>query len=163
MPEEIQVRAINGSGQSCQQNQIICEESEMAKIAWSDALSVRIDTFDNEHKKLIDIFNRLDAAMAQGKSQHMLAGILAELSSYTETHFRHEEKIMQKHNYAGFAEHKMAHDEFIRQLSQTKSQFESGNVRLGIPVFNFLTAWIKNHIQQMDRRYSEDLINAGVK
>jgi len=135
----------------------------MPKIKWTDELSVKISAFDNEHKKLIDIFNNLCDVMSQGKSKQMLSDILVDLSNYTKTHFLHEEEAMKKHGYSGVAAHKKAHDEFISRLNEVQSQYASGNVRLGIPIFNFLAAWIENHIQKIDRNYSELFINAGMK
>ena len=132
-------------------------------MQWSEELSVKISAFDEEHKRLIAIFNNLSDAMSQGKSQNVLSDILTELSNYTKTHFRREEEAMQKYNYPAFPEHKQAHDEFIRRLSEAQAQHAGGNVRLGIPIFNFLTLWVQNHIKQMDRSYSEFFNNAGLK
>ena len=135
----------------------------MARMEWSDALSVKISTFDNEHKKLIEIFNKLSVSMSQGQGKQVVSDVLAELSNYTKTHFLHEEETMKKYDYPGFAEHKKAHDEFISRLNETQSKHQSGSARLGIPIFTMLTSWITNHIQKVDRNYSEFFIKAGMK
>ena len=135
----------------------------MPKIEWSDALSVKINTFDNEHKKLVDILNRLYDAMSQGQGHKVMADLLIELNNFTKIHFSHEEDIMKKYNYSGFPEQKKAHEEFVSKINETQTQYDSGAISLSLPIFNFLISWIQNHIQKMDRGYSEFLIKQGVK
>ena len=135
----------------------------MPGIEWSEKLSVKISMFDNEHKKLIDIFNRLHEAMSQGQGQNVLAGIMVELSDYTKNHFSHEENVMKKYGYPGLTEQKKAHEEFIGKLTDAQDQYNNGNVSLSIPMMNFLWSWVQNHIKKMDQNYSEFFIQQGVK
>ena len=135
----------------------------MPGIEWSNELSVKISTFDNEHKKLIDMLNRLHEAMSQGQGHKALADILNELSGYTKTHFIHEEEAMKKYNYAGLNKHKEAHDEFISKLTDAQAQYNSDSLSLSIQMFNFLWSWIQNHIKKIDQSYSEFLIQHGMK
>jgi len=135
----------------------------MPGIEWSEKLSVKISIFDDEHKKLIGIFNRLHEAMSQGQGLNVLDNILVELSDYTKTHFSHEEEVMKKYEYPGFTEQKKAHEEFIRKLTDAQDQYNKGNLSLSIPMMNFLWSWVQNHIKKMDQNYSEFLIQHGVK
>ena len=135
----------------------------MQKLEWTDKLSVNISVFDNEHKKLIGIINRLYDAMSQGLGHKAMAGILVELSDYTKTHFEHEEDAMKRHDYPGFAEQKKAHDEFVNKLNDTRTQYENGGITLSIPLFKLLLSWVENHIMKIDQKYSEFFIERGMK
>ena len=135
----------------------------MQKMEWTDKLRVNISVFDNEHKKLIDIINKLCDAMSQGLGHKAMAGILVELSSYTKTHFDHEEDAMKKHGYPGFAEQKREHNEFVHKLNDTQTQYENGGITLSIPLFKFLLSWVENHIVKIDKKYSEFFIERGIK
>ena len=135
----------------------------MPKLEWSDDLSVKISSFDNEHKKLIEILNKLSDAMSQGQGQKVMAGILSELANYTKTHFKHEEDVMEKYAFPGISEQKKQHAEFISKINEMQTQFNSGVMSLSISVFNFIASWVQNHIKKADKNYSDFLIKHGVK
>ena len=135
----------------------------MPIIEWTDELSVKISIFDNEHKKLIAIINKLYDAMSQGQGNKLMNDIIIELHDYTKTHFKHEEEIMQKYDYPNFAEQKRSHDEFVAKLAETQEKYQKGTLVLSVPVLTFLKSWVQNHIMKMDRGYSEFLIGKGVK
>jgi len=135
----------------------------MPRIEWSDKLSVKVNVFDNEHKKLIDMFNRLHDAMSQGQGKDVLAEILVELSDYTKTHFGHEEDAMKKYDYPGLAGHRKAHEEFISKLTDAQVQYNNGSTVLSIPMLDLLWSWVQNHIKKIDQSYSDFFIKHGVK
>jgi len=135
----------------------------MPRLEWSDKLSVKISTFDVEHKKLITLINNLHDAMTRGEGHKMLGDTLASLADYTVQHFKHEEEVMQKYGYPGLAEQKKQHAEFVKKIADTQRDYEKGTAALTISVSTFLTSWIQNHIMKMDAGYSEFLIKAGMK
>jgi len=135
----------------------------MPVMQWTEQLSVKIDSIDNEHKKLIELINKLSDAMSQGKGHNALDAILKELTDYTEFHFHHEEEALKKHNYPGFAAHKKEHEGFVSKIEDTKKKYEEGSITLTIPLIDFLTSWIKEHILKSDFAYSPFLIKAGMK
>jgi hemerythrin len=132
-------------------------------MQWTDELSVKISLFDNEHKKLIAMINKLHEAMSQGQGHNVLDGLLIELVAYTEQHFKDEEDAMKKYSYPGFVAHKKKHDDFTSKIAETKEKYENGTITLSITVLNFLTSWIKEHIMQEDSRYSDFFIRQGMK
>ena len=134
----------------------------MAKIAWSEDLSVGIGKFDNEHKKLVELLNKLNEAMSQGQGQKILSGILSELSTYTKTHFKHEEEAMEMYKYPGITEQKAQHTEFVAKLQEMQAQYNAGTLSLSISVFNFLVSWVQNHIKREDKKYSDFFIKNGL-
>ena len=135
----------------------------MPKIEWTDDLSVNIYKFDNEHKKLVELLNKLNDAMSQGQGQKVLSGILSELSTYTKTHFKNEEDAMEKYNYPGKQQQKTQHAEFINKLQEMQTQYNSGTLSLSISVFNFLVNWVQNHIKREDQKYSEFFVKNGMR
>ena len=135
----------------------------MPKVEWSNELSVNVAVFDNEHKKLVDILNKLYDAMSQGQGQQAMATVLVELADYTKTHFAHEENAMEKYGYPGLTEQKKAHELFVNKLNETQTQYNSGSVTISVNMFNFLFSWIENHIKKMDSGYSEFFNKLGVQ
>ena len=129
----------------------------MPEFKWTNDLSVNVEKFDNDHKKLIDYLNKLYDAMSQGHGQKIVPNMLVSLIQYSKDHFKREEDVLQKHNYPHFEEHKKQHEEFVKKLNDLYEQYNSGSLALSIPMVNFLVSWIQNHIQRTDKKYSDFL------
>ena len=71
----------------------------MKDIVWGDVLSVAVDEIDEDHRKLVNIFNILNHSLAEGESPDYLAAVLEELINCTVWHFSHEERLMLKYGY----------------------------------------------------------------
>jgi len=132
----------------------------MPTIVWSDKLSVKIRRFDNEHKHLIALINDLHNAVSYGEGGMALGRMLSELASCTQDHFEHEEQVMRKYNFPGLDAHREAHQAFVRRVADT---YNKGGIAQAVPLFDFATTWIQDHIMRMDTEYSEFLIKAGAK
>ena len=134
----------------------------MPKFEWSDALSVKVQVLDEEHKGLVDLISKLQEAMAQGQARVLVPDILKELVKYTKTHFKNEESYMLKFNYPDYEQHKKYHDEFIDKVKNLIEDYQKNSLTLSIQIGNFLSSWITNHIQQVDMAYSDFMIKNGL-
>lgn len=127
----------------------------MSLIEWNNSLySVKVDQFDNDHKKLVDIINDLHSAMLKGQGKEKLNEILAELQAYTQYHFDAEEKKMTEVNFPGLQEHKKQHNELVVKLSELIQDYKNGKREVSIETFRFLKEWLFNHIQVVDKQYT---------
>ncbi len=68
-------------------------------ITWDDKYSVGISSIDEEHKKLIDIINKVIDAKQHTDNSIEITEILNEMNNYVLTHFANEETYMIKYNY----------------------------------------------------------------
>jgi hemerythrin len=135
----------------------------MALMAWSDKLSVGVDSIDDQHKKLLSLLNQLHDGMMAGKGKDILGGILKGLVDYTVTHFRYEEQLFARTGYPESEEHKNEHAELVRKVEEIQRQYATtGAKALTIPVMNFLKDWLSLHIVGTDKRYAPHLIAKGV-
>jgi hemerythrin len=134
----------------------------MAFFQWDPSYSVNIKQFDSDHKKLIDLINMLHDAMKTGKAKDVLMSIFSDLESYTKTHFTNEERLMEQHRYPGLVQQRTEHRLFIQRIAEQKSIFEKTNISTAMPIMNFLTDWLKNHILNSDKKYSAFLTQKGV-
>jgi hemerythrin-like metal-binding protein len=135
----------------------------MAKIEWTDALSVHVAAIDTEHKKLINIINKLHDGMSEGKGNKVAADVLSELLAYTVTHFKHEEELMQRYAYPGLETQKKEHAGFVAKITETQKDYQAGKTMISVPILNFLSSWLKNHIMKTDLEYSSFFAAKGVK
>lgn len=135
----------------------------MAYINWNDSLSVKIGTIDNQHKKLIDLLNNFYEGVNSGSGKDKLIMLIQGLKNYTIEHFTAEERIMKLHMYPDFDAHKKQHDEFVAKVEDIYSKFVSGKMVLSLEITGFIKTWISQHIQGTDKRYSNYLIERGVR
>ena len=131
-------------------------------ISWSDRYSVHVAEIDKQHQNLIDLLNELHSAMLAGKGAAALGKTLDGLAHYTVTHFAAEERLMRKHVYPQYQEHKDAHDKLVAQVKELQEQFRSGKAVVSQEVISFLQRWLIGHIMGMDKKYSAHLNAAGV-
>ena len=125
----------------------------MAFVEWSDSLSVGNDTIDGQHKKLIELVNKLHQAMASGHGKEIITGVFDEMIAYTEYHFKTEEKAFDKYGYDRIDEHKEQHREFVEKVGDLKKKYAGGELLITIETLKFLVDWISNHIKKADQLY----------
>jgi len=118
----------------------------MKDLIWSDTLSVQVDEIDADHRRLIDLYHILKSAVEEGITKDYLEALMEELISCTEYHFRHEERLMVKYEYEGFAEHKQEHQELIESAKEFKKEILSGDKQIGTEDIKSLEDWLTGHI-----------------
>ncbi|MDR3590435.1 MAG: bacteriohemerythrin [Negativicutes bacterium] len=133
----------------------------MALIDWSSQFSVAVPDIDEEHKRLVGMLNSLHEAMKVGKGKQRLLELFEELYQYSKYHFAHEERLMKKCGFAGYAEHKKEHDAFVLRASELREQVTKHNAQLTTQTLTFLRDWVVNHIGAMDKKYSAVLASSG--
>jgi hemerythrin len=129
-------------------------------VVWSKILSVGVDEIDEDHRKLLNIFNILTHAVIDGESPEYLAAVLEELINCTAWHFSHEERLMLKYYFDGAQDHKAAHEDLImaaRELQQTILQAEQPVAEEHLV---FLERWLTEHILTADQRLGAYLAQA---
>lgn len=134
----------------------------MALMEWSPAFSVKIRKFDDQHKKLVELVNQLHDAMKAGQGNAVLGVVLQSLISYTATHFKDEEQVMQANAYPDLARHKAEHEKLVKQVLDLQQKFLTGGGVLTMTVLSFLKEWLVTHIQGEDKKYGVFLNAKGI-
>ena len=135
----------------------------MALIDWTPGLNLGVEEIDNQHRKLVAMINALNDAMRQGKGNAILGKIIDGLIAYTGAHFKTEEKYFAQVDYPGRLEHVGEHNAFVKKVSDFRAGFAKGKLGLSIEVIQFLSDWLKEHIQGSDRKYVAHFKAAGLK
>lgn len=120
-------------------------------VGWTDALSVGIESIDAQHQEL---FRRAsDFLEGLGTRSRQEVGILLGfLRSYAVTHFGLEEEAMRAAGYPGYANHKLQHDRFLRDLLAFSRQQEKRQGP-GVPpeeMGRWVTGWLLEHVSRTD-------------
>jgi len=121
-------------------------------IIWDESLSVDVDEIDEDHRRLVDLFNILSHSVAGGDSVEYIDAVLEELISCTIWHFRHEERLMVLYKYGDFVKHKTEHQELIESAKELQQKFHKANKLLTSEDVEYLADWLTGHIMGQDMR-----------
>lgn len=124
----------------------------MKDLVWGKILSVGVDEIDEDHRKLIHIFNILNHAVVKGESPEYLVATLEELINCTVWHFSHEERLMLKYRYPEIEEHKAEHRELIESAKELQQKVLQSDKPVAEEHIEFLERWLTEHILTADGR-----------
>jgi hemerythrin-like metal-binding protein len=137
MPEDRQVRSQNGV------------------IAWDEAqMTTGVGSVDSQHQELIRRINELHAACLAGTAREELLKLLGFLGEYAQSHFRHEEEVMQAHQCPARSQNKAGHVQFLRDYDRLVEivKRDGATTTAVIQVKELLGNWLKNHICGTDTK-----------
>jgi len=125
------------------------------EIVWNENYSVKIKEIDEQHKKLINLFNNLHSSVSCNEGKEKLKETLDGLIEYTRTHFHAEEKLMKDHGYPEYEQHKKIHDDLTNKVLKLQSDINNCySISVLIDAMKFLTDWLIKHILATDMKYS---------
>ncbi len=119
---------------------------------WDQILSVEVDEIDDDHRKLLNIFNLLHRSLTDGESVDYQLAVLEELINCTIWHFSHEERLMLKHDYEDFEEHRGIHRQLIKSAREFQNRFSGASKSIPEEDIEFLELWLTEHILTEDMR-----------
>ncbi len=122
----------------------------MKDLIWSDTLSIAVPEVDEDHRRLVDLFNILNHSLEDGDDAEYIEAVLEELISCTQWHFRHEERLMLKYDYTGFAEHKQEHQALMDSVRALQQKYMDEGRLLSSDDIEFLEHWLTEHILVAD-------------
>jgi hemerythrin len=119
---------------------------EKHSIFWTEQLSVGIEKIDEQHKKLIEIYD----------SVSNIKSALAVLTNYAKYHFLEEQEILNKKvftfSYKEF--HEEEHALFIRKVDKFLKGIETNETHLE-DICKFLKDWISIHVTKVDSKLQD--------
>lgn len=124
----------------------------MKDIVWDKVLSVDFAEIDEDHRKLVNIFNELNRAMSGDESPEYLAAVLEELVNCTVWHFSHEERLMLKYDYKALDDHRAAHGELIASVKDLQDRINRADNVVSEDDIVYLERWLTEHILTEDMR-----------
>ncbi|AEE16316.1 bacteriohemerythrin [Treponema brennaborense] len=139
-------------------------DSQELLIAWDKKFELGIPSIDAQHEHLIDLYNEFYKGIIQERNsgnenwQTALSGALRETAGYVMTHFRDEETLMKAASYAGFAEHKVRHQEFVAKVTDMITNFDKATFQSAFGFVRFLYEWVLQHIAYEDKLYVKPVL-----
>jgi hemerythrin-like metal-binding protein len=127
--------------------------SSAGVIEWhEEIMSTGVSSVDDQHRQLIDRINELHAACLQGRAREELLEQLDFLGRYAQSHFAHEEKIMQAHQCPARGKNKAAHTKFLNDYSRLQElvKKDGASTKVAIELKQMLADWLSSHICKID-------------
>lgn len=123
------------------------------KFEWNEIYELGIPEIDLQHKKLISISNELYDVATKGdvNLKITMSKILKNLTDYTVYHFTSEEEFMKKFGYQGAPMHKIAHDNFVAEVTQQIKNLSEGSQEDVLLFYDYIANWILAHIAKADK------------
>lgn len=123
-----------------------------------------VTVIDQQHKKLVNMFNKLNEAVENNESRENIYQIIDDIISFTRVHFATEEQIMARSGYLGIEAHKEMHQQLIDEALHLKGKLDY----VGEEMFtDWLNHWpfarVLAHIQYADQQAEDHIIHSGVK
>jgi len=132
----------------------------MKDLVLDGTLQIGIDEIDDDHRKLVNLFNILNHSLTEGATTDYVESVLEELINCTVWHFSHEERLMLKYGYDRYEEHKAEHKDLIESAKALQQKFiQKGKLDEGEDI-EFLERWLTEHILVADLRLGTFLIDA---
>lgn len=128
-------------------------------IYWNDKYSLGVPPMDRQHRRLVDLINRLFVCMNQGADMSEMKGVMDELIDYTQRHFADEERLMAKYGYPTLTAHRLKHEKLVAEVAEMYREFDSrGKTIVSLKLMRFLKQWLLEHILVEDRKYAGHIL-----
>jgi hemerythrin-like metal-binding protein len=132
----------------------------MKDLVWDKTLSVDVPEIDADHRRLLELFNRLGHAVEDGEPQARIEATLDELISCTDWHFQHEERLMEQHGYPDLPAHRAEHAELIESGRALLQGLRQSGASLSSQQIESLEHWLTGHIYGTDMAMGRYLAEA---
>lgn len=124
----------------------------MKTLIWDNSLSVEVPEIDEDHRRLVELYNILGQAVEEGDSAEYIDAVTEELVACTVWHFRHEERLMLKHGYDGLAAHRDEHADLIASARELQQRLHDEGRSVGSDEIMYLERWLMEHIFGADMK-----------
>ena len=123
-------------------------------VEWDEYLmSTGFAYVDNEHKEWLKRFNEFDTAVVKHQDMVVIDKALANFAQYTNTHFPHEEALMERYKCPAAALNQAYHQKFREKLTQIQllaMSADKANLDQIVSLKTDFESWLPNHISTID-------------
>lgn len=132
-------------------------------IRWRESYEIGIGSMDMQHRKIIELINKLYKVIRKEEPSGSIEEILDEMAKYAEKHLKEEEAILKTNDYPELANHIAAHQRYLDRLKTLMPDSKKEKEAAAKDVYVFLRHWWVEHIVAEDRKYGDFLRSKGVK
>ncbi|WP_145980858.1 hemerythrin family protein [Magnetospirillum sp. ME-1] len=116
-------------------------------LKWTGLMVIGIDWVDDQHHRMVDLFNRLSRA-SRDHAHADCADLMRQFLELTRIHFAAEERYLEASG-GPLSHHRAEHARMLGQLDELAA---ADGHKLGVLVDHYLRFWVMEHILGIDRR-----------
>ncbi len=127
-------------------------------ITWhQELMTTGVPEIDAEHKELLRRFNDFHEAVKNRHGKEALTQTLTFLTTYTASHFTHEEACMNRLHCPAAPANKAAHDGLRSEIARIKARIAAEGIQSldVVQLEKILGDWLRTHICSVDVRLRE--------
>lgn len=124
----------------------------MELINWSSKYATGIPGIDNEHRELIESINTFYSKLTQDSDKSELISILNDIYGTIHAHFMLEERLMKKHGYDEYEEHRDDHARLLDDIREITIDIEETSDLDEQQLKKKLSDWFLIHFKTHDSR-----------
>ena len=133
----------------------------METFVWGDEFHTGIDPVDDQHRTLVDLFNKLSASLIdmEGPTDADVQLAFSQLMDYTKCHFSTEEALMQRENVD--PRHTVLHHKLHQDFTEQVRSIWGARSSLSNPAeffLSFLTSWLCLHVLGVDQSLARQIV-----
>lgn len=130
------------------------DKEKTPQVLWDEGMSVGLEEMDEDHRRLVELINRLSGAK-DIEDAALVEQVLDELLDYTVVHFAREEAYMRAVGFPLMDEHCLMHAKLTRKVEEIRLDYFLGKREcLGAETLQFLKDWLCHHILVEDMKYN---------
>lgn len=133
----------------------------MENIEWDEKLTFGVPDIDDDHRELVDCYNRLFRTIFTGHDAGAARTAFEAFVARTEDHFHREEVLMERVGYPDLAAHQAEHQSLLVSARLLQERLlASGSLPVTCHRFAFLRSWLLNHIIGTDKALARFILQA---
>lgn len=122
-------------------------------VRWDEArMATGIATIDAQHQELINRLNALHRAHVLATESDEIKKMLKFLGEYANSHFQHEEQLMEERKCPQRAENRSAHARFLFEYREMVSMYslDPDTDQMEAEIKSMVARWLTTHICRVD-------------
>ena len=135
----------------------------MEQITWTEDFSVGVVRFDEHHKRLVSMINRLIADPRATTKSETISDLLGNMTIYAIEHFAAEEELMVHYNYPDIEKHVAQHRAFQKKTVDFCLSTMLNVETIPEKMLQYLRGWIVQHMLQSDMAYKPFFREQGIE
>jgi len=128
-------------------------------LNWTKELELGIPQLDNQHKKILSHLNKLLKLVELGFSLSDIRLAMERLEEIVIVHNDAEERLMRKHKYSEYNEHRNEHVIYSKNIKIIAQALYShgSNIKLNGTIKAQVEDWYNSHLLDHDKRLGDFL------
>lgn len=117
---------------------------------FSDKYEIGVREIDEQHRKFYTLMTDFQEKIKEGYDRKTLNILLYELKDYLVYHFLEEERLMKKHDYPLFEEHRRFHEMFREKILKISEKIKKDS-GISLNMLHLMQTWFISHILTVDK------------